>query len=210
MQPKSDSSSPAAVATRYRFFLLRRLLHAVPKMSNLLTSVPRRLIPDKTQDLLNGVCAGRRSRLAVYGSGNNRVNWDKVNWGALSSQCYKRNSNRYRQTPTGRHKIEHILPQGPVLPSQDSPQEHPSSSTAGPRYGSRSAVLLRTWHDMERTENIRRHIRSMIMELSLHSWLNTRFSFSAMCETRRLRCIRTIPKEWSGSKADFSPRSSPK
>jgi hypothetical protein len=36
-------------------------------------------------------------------------------------------------------------------------------------YKPRSAVVIRTWHDMEYTPNDLQHVRAMIMELSLHS-----------------------------------------
>ncbi|KAL4949028.1 hypothetical protein BDW69DRAFT_188705 [Aspergillus filifer] len=43
------------------------------------------------------------------------------------------------------------------------------SSSSPPRLHPRSAVILRAWHDLEWTENMKHYVRSLIMELSLHS-----------------------------------------
>jgi aryl carrier-like protein len=40
---------------------------------------------------------------------------------------------------------------------------------SSPATKKRTAVVLRAWHDIVRTENLKEHVRSLIMELSLHS-----------------------------------------
>ncbi|RDW68854.1 DUF3405 domain-containing protein [Aspergillus mulundensis] len=118
-------------------------------------------------------CATRASRLSAYGysedssdstSNPDAVPWDTVNWGTLQSQCFEHNANRYykpRKTPR-----PSILPLNPIQ-SDPPPDEDQGQSSPTPK--KRSAVILRGWHDMVWTENLKQHVRSLIMELSLHS-----------------------------------------
>ncbi|KAJ5579589.1 uncharacterized protein N7459_005574 [Penicillium hispanicum] len=128
------------------------------------------------------VCADRYSRYGVYGYGENHpdvegfqkpspVNWETVNWATLQAKCYSRNADRYA---LGRDNLRTVL----GLPSGFSTQRergdgHKSSSGgssgAVQRHKARSALLIRVWHTMEWTPNLIHYIRSVIMELSLHS-----------------------------------------
>ncbi|KAJ6007332.1 hypothetical protein N7540_011308 [Penicillium herquei] len=131
------------------------------------------------------LCTNRYSKLIPYGYGINdiqdtfgvwqppRLDWNQVSWGILQSQCAETNADRYSQI----HGVQavHILPSSPpahaepVQPVQHIPRSDSDSSSTGPHHKARSAVVLRTWHDMEWTENHKQHVRSLIMELSLHS-----------------------------------------
>ncbi|KAF7591725.1 hypothetical protein BBP40_001169 [Aspergillus hancockii] len=126
------------------------------------------------------VCADRYSRFGAYGNGENRqhgaipgfrslgnIDWDTVNWWSLESQCFERNAERYAPSHTDPRRIEHSLPFGPSS-STVIPRDNTGVSS-GLQFKSRSAVLLRAWHDMEWTENLKHYVRSLIMELSLHS-----------------------------------------
>lgn len=63
----------------------------------------------------------------------------------------------------------HSLPTNPPAQSQRISRSQSRSSPISPQYKARSAVVLRVWHDMEWTDNHKQHVRSLIMELSLHS-----------------------------------------
>ncbi|KAL4736493.1 hypothetical protein BDV11DRAFT_207556 [Aspergillus similis] len=116
-------------------------------------------------------CTTRNSRLAAYGyseSGSNStadpIVWDDVNWGTLQSECLQRNINRYHEPK--RTPRQSILPLNPIR------ADAPSNDDGGPfspATKSRTAVVLRAWHDIVWTENLKEHVRSLIMELSLHS-----------------------------------------
>ncbi|KAL4905768.1 hypothetical protein BDW74DRAFT_184848 [Aspergillus multicolor] len=111
-------------------------------------------------------CTTRFSRLGAYGYNEPdapaRVNWDTVNWGTLQSQCLKMNADRYI-TPTKLRRFKDTLPLKKTMPPDDIDGQ--SSS----RVKKRTAVILRAWHDMTWTENTKEYIRSLVMELSLHS-----------------------------------------
>ncbi|GAB1201896.1 hypothetical protein APSETT445_000491 [Aspergillus pseudonomiae] len=129
----------------------------------------------------SSVCTDRYSRLGAYGYGDDQqqgaipgfrhlgnINWDSINWRSLESQCFERNSERYKPGQVDPRRIEHILPRAP--PSASKPNHHGNTDAAsGPQFQSRSAVVLRTWHDMEWTENHKHYVRSLVMELSLHT-----------------------------------------
>ncbi|KAL4757665.1 DUF3405 domain-containing protein [Aspergillus foveolatus] len=113
----------------------------------------------------------RASRLTAYGyseSGSNSTAdstvWDDVNWGTLQSECLQRNIDRYheqRRTPRPR-----ILPLNPIRVDVPADDDEGISSPATKK---RTAVVLRAWHDIVWTENLKEHVRSLIVELSLHS-----------------------------------------
>ncbi|KAJ5087982.1 hypothetical protein N7456_011598 [Penicillium angulare] len=131
-------------------------------------------------ELEASICTNRYSRLSAYGYESNnvqgmfgvwqppRLNWDRVHWGSLQSKCFTRNSDRYNQGATDRNTL-HALPTSPPVPFQETRRSQPKSPPDGPRSKERSAVVVRIWHDMEWTENQKQHVRSLIMELSLHS-----------------------------------------
>ncbi|KAJ5583987.1 uncharacterized protein N7459_003787 [Penicillium hispanicum] len=132
------------------------------------------------------VCTDRYSRYAAYGYGENHQNvrgvfippprdWESVNWATLQAKCYSRNSDRYA---LGRDNLDSVL----ALPSRfpfaawdeqtDVYKRSGAESAAAdhaPRHHPRSAMLIRVWHQMEWTPNLIHYVRSVIMELSLHS-----------------------------------------
>ncbi|RDW76289.1 DUF3405 domain-containing protein [Aspergillus mulundensis] len=111
-------------------------------------------------------CTTRFSRLGAYGYDDldapARAKWDRVNWGALQSQCRKRNSDRYI-SPAEQRRIKDTLPLKQTTPPDNNDKQHSS------KVKERAAVILRAWHDMTWTENTKQYIRSLVMELSLHS-----------------------------------------
>ncbi|EAL91513.1 DUF3405 domain-containing protein [Aspergillus fumigatus Af293] len=101
-------------------------------------------------------CMDRYTRFGAYGySGTDSqlqgarplppVDWKKVNWRTLQEECFERNSDRYES-------------------AQQSLSMHSLPLTSP-----RSAVILRAWHDMPWTENMKHYVRSPVMELSLHT-----------------------------------------
>lgn len=130
------------------------------------------------------VCTDRYARLGSYGYGQGltqdvpgfhqprSVNWDAVNWKLLEQQCLERNADRFkpRQAAAGPRRSAQSLSNDP------SPQNSPvrrdaadGSVRSGPQPRPRSAIVLRAWHNMEWTDNLKQYIRSLIMELSLHT-----------------------------------------
>ncbi|KAL4732869.1 hypothetical protein BDV11DRAFT_201185 [Aspergillus similis] len=79
----------------------------------------------------------------------------------LQAQCLQRNLHRYAATEE--HPMKHILPLSPTTapPSKDG--------GTSPHNEKRAAVILRAWHNMTWTENLKQYVRSLVMELSLHS-----------------------------------------
>ncbi|KAE8354742.1 hypothetical protein BDV28DRAFT_155997 [Aspergillus coremiiformis] len=125
------------------------------------------------------VCADRYSRLAAYGYGADadkaipgfkepvNVSWDQVDWGTLQARCLERNMDRYKPNQLKRQLTQHPLP---LLTSESAQSnELTRNGTSEGTYKPRSAVLLRSWHSMPWTENHRQYLRSLIMELALHS-----------------------------------------
>lgn len=121
------------------------------------------------------VCADRCSRWAVYGHKETsrqtpcpksvRLDWDKVSWASLQSKCAERNANRYKKTldPVRANLLRPI----PWNPPEDDKAE--SRTSSGSAYHSRTALIIRSWHSMVWTPSHRQYLRSLIMELSLHS-----------------------------------------
>ncbi|KAJ5201439.1 uncharacterized protein N7498_006102 [Penicillium cinerascens] len=152
-----------------------------PRKANKLVDFPLSLIGSySAMGIDSSVCTNRYSRLNAYGYESNssqgtfdvwqppRMDWDNVRWGKLQLQCSELNANRYGRGVTDMQAV-HFLPDSPPASSQQIPRSQPSSSPTGAQYKARSAVILRAWHDMEWTENLKQYIRSLIMELSLHS-----------------------------------------
>lgn len=130
------------------------------------------------------VCHDRYSRYGLYGydehnwklgiAGFQRprfIDWDETNWGELQSECYERNANRYKPTQINQNYSRHVLIETPA----DQPE--PTSESSTQRYKSRSAVILRASEEMEWSPSHRQYLRSLIMELSLHSGLEYQVFF---------------------------------
>ncbi|KAJ5595309.1 uncharacterized protein N7459_001517 [Penicillium hispanicum] len=126
------------------------------------------------------VCTDRYSRFGAYGydeeseevvPGFTRppvVNWFEVDWHNLQALCFERNANRYRPSSAMNESRHHPL----TFELREPPRKMDTLDSALPgqrQYHPRSAVLIRTWHDMKWTTNHREYLRALIMELSLHS-----------------------------------------
>jgi hypothetical protein len=125
------------------------------------------------------VCTDRYSRFGAYGFGEDSeddipgfirpslVPWFEVDWHYLQSRCFDRNTDRYKpgsaMNDTRQQPLSFELREPPRKNSE-------SESISGMKqYHPRSAVLIRTWHNMVWTSNHREYLRALIMELSLHS-----------------------------------------
>ncbi|KAH3344627.1 hypothetical protein KXW81_006338, partial [Aspergillus fumigatus] len=89
------------------------------------------------------------------------VDLEKVNWRTLQEECFERNSDRYESAQQS--LSVHSLPLTSVLP------RYSRQDQSLPQFKPRSAAILRAWHDMPWTENMKHYVRSLVMELSLHT-----------------------------------------
>ncbi|CAI7631641.1 unnamed protein product [Penicillium discolor] len=87
----------------------------------------------------------------------------------LDGNCFERNVGRYSPSETNPRPISLTLPVHPRVTARTLPRDKPTSSPHISRYKPRSAVILRAWHDMEWSENLKQNVRSLVTELSLHS-----------------------------------------
>ncbi|RAH67834.1 DUF3405 domain-containing protein [Aspergillus aculeatinus CBS 121060] len=122
------------------------------------------------------VCTDRVSRLSPYGyndehltrrrpGGREMLSWDNINWKRLELECLERNSGRFSSNVG----LSEPMLTFPISASMPPHPDRPQFSTQGKQPRSRSAIILRAWHTMEWTENLKQHIRSLIMETSLHT-----------------------------------------
>ena len=144
--------------------------------------------------LASDFCLDRHARYDPYGyddgdlEGNgekrkpsrpSKVQWDKVDWGYLQEDCLASNQHRYEplqyvnRTKTlwvPREEDIQDVDNTIVLPD-DTSQESMSYRLWKSRrdYKQRTAIVLRTEEANEWTVDTMQYIRSMIMELSLHS-----------------------------------------
>ncbi|KAL4895304.1 hypothetical protein BDV59DRAFT_211635 [Aspergillus ambiguus] len=125
------------------------------------------------------VCFDRYSRYGAYGYGVDaldgsgfqpsvNISWDDVDWASLQSNCLEKNAKRYKEDQTKPRSTSHPLTQTASTPENPS-WMHSSAPKSGPQYKARSAVLIRAWHTIQWTSNHLQYLRSLIMELSLHS-----------------------------------------
>ncbi|KAJ5458104.1 hypothetical protein N7475_009492 [Penicillium sp. IBT 31633x] len=162
------------------------------------------------------VCSDRFSRLRVYGYDNYtdicassteplQVNWDEVDWASLQTQCLKRNTGSYLQSQSQLRSDKHSLPLRPRAPTK-ALHRGQSSPPLCPQYKQRSAIILRTWHDMEWTDNIKQNVRSMVMELSLHS--GAEYEVFILCHVKdtNIQFNADDAEQLQNLKARFVPR----
>lgn len=144
--------------------------------------------------LASDFCLDRHSRYDPYGYDEgdlegkgvrrkanraSKVQWDQVDWGYLQGECLLRNQNRYEPLPSANRSTSLWMPREEdienvdttVVLSDDGPQKSMSYRLwkSDQKYKQRTAIILRTWDDNEWTIDTVQYIRSMIMELSLHS-----------------------------------------
>ena len=148
----------------------------------------------KATGLASDFCLDRHARYDPYGydegdleaNGGGRkaqraskVQWDKIDWGYLQEECLMRNQYRYaplawtNRTTTlwmpRQEDIDHV--ENTLILPEDGSQESTSYRLwrSGQNYKQRTAVVFRTRESSEWTVDMIEYIRSMIMELSLHS-----------------------------------------
>ncbi|OIW26475.1 hypothetical protein CONLIGDRAFT_716753 [Coniochaeta ligniaria NRRL 30616] len=115
-----------------------------------------------------------------------RVNWDKVNWGKLQAQCTEKNANRYRNAvDTVRQTL--------LRPSAWTPPTDDARFEPSPGYHSRTAIIVRSWNTMNWTPSHRQYLRSLIMELTLHS--GGEYELFLLVDVKRLK-KESIPAEF--------------
>ncbi|KAL4809471.1 hypothetical protein BDV18DRAFT_80936 [Aspergillus unguis] len=137
------------------------------------------------------ICFDRFGRLGPYGlgysvrkggigagleghrEGAERV-WDdippldfrRVNWAAAQNRCVTTNSHRFADVPE--LQPERFLTMDADAKSEEEPEDSHESTESNTKL-SRTAVLIRTWHDYQYTAEDILYLRSIISELSLLS-----------------------------------------
>lgn len=144
--------------------------------------------------LASDFCLDRHARYDPYGydEGNleanggrrkpnraSKVQWDKVDWGTLQGDCLTRNQDRYEPLPWANRTTMLWMPReedinevdSTIVLQDDAAQKSMSYRLwkSDQKYKQRTAVVLRTSETNEWTVDTMQYIRSMIMELSLHS-----------------------------------------
>ncbi|KAB5526343.1 hypothetical protein GE09DRAFT_1151158 [Coniochaeta sp. 2T2.1] len=122
------------------------------------------------------VCADRCARWSAYGYVEEgslppcpksvQVNWDRVNWGTLQAQCTEKNANRYKDAT---HTVHQTLLKPFLWIPPPAAEKVESAAGSQPEYHSRTAIIVRSWSTMDWTASHRQYLRSLIMELALHS-----------------------------------------
>lgn len=118
-----------------------------------------------------------------------QVNYSKVNWAEVQSECFLKNRKRFHASKTPHQNLfqdTHAPQEQHLLPAEQSVNVKretkdglgsTESNATSPIHGKtdtkailpRTAVVLRTWWDMKYTQEIIVYIRSLIAELSLLS-----------------------------------------
>ncbi|KAL3470607.1 hypothetical protein BJX99DRAFT_44587 [Aspergillus californicus] len=97
------------------------------------------------------------------------VDFRRVNWAAAQDRCIVTNAHRFRDIPE--QETERFMSmagdsKGENIEKSEEPAESPDDSHA---QLSRTAVVIRTWHDFQYTSEDVLYLRSLISELSLLS-----------------------------------------
>ena len=108
-----------------------------------------------------------------------KVQWDKVDWGFLQGDCLMRNQHRYEPLPRANRTTTLWMPRQEDFDNVDTTVVLPDDGSqksvsyrlwkSDQKYKQRTAIILRSWESNEWTTDTIQYIRSMIMELSLHS-----------------------------------------
>ncbi|CAI7613448.1 unnamed protein product [Penicillium crustosum] len=123
-------------------------------------------------NLNRSICVDRNSRYAAYGytETGNKGQWQDVNWANLQQDCLQRNADRYQPSDI-REKTSTLHREQDKGTDKHHRREKAETyrNNTSASFKTRTAVVLRTWLDMEYTEDALYYIRSIIMELSLLS-----------------------------------------
>lgn len=131
--------------------------------------------------LANGVCLDRVQRWGPYGFNPlqrlpvTHIDWKQVNWGELQNKCVEQNKDRW--VPSKQQLVAQkpeFKAGGKAIPAttgwhEEIRRHERKAEEDGPKYHSRTAILIRTWEGYDYTENDIIAIRAMITELSLRS-----------------------------------------
>ena len=121
--------------------------------------------------LHTGMCMDRSQRYAPYGFDPTSkvpisyVDWDKVNWGDLQDECFRKNQERFAPVKDGSIRRLPDIIRTKLTPADKEKQRLEDKKV----YHSRTAVLIRTWEGYEYSENDIMAIRALVTELSLQS-----------------------------------------
>lgn len=144
--------------------------------------------------LQSDFCFDRHARYDPYGydendleglpipqaSRSSPVIWDKVNWGLLQGDCFLRNQDRYQPAPmSNRSSTTFWLPSQQDFDEVNKTIVFTDDGASGGvsyrlwksarNYKQRTAIVIHPWDGNEWSVDTMQHLRSMIMELSLHS-----------------------------------------
>lgn len=98
------------------------------------------------------------------------VDYRHVNWGDAQQRCSAANIHRFKDLPEPRLNRFVSMPMGiPGVSIKDTQDPNKAKPKVGSDRLSRTAVVIRTWHDFQYTAEDIVYLRSLITELSLAS-----------------------------------------
>lgn len=107
-----------------------------------------------------------------------------MDWAHLQQDCLQRNADRYRTTKPEKKVWTLDKEMDRAVRVSNYSDDDPL-----PGVQPRTAVILRTWIDMEYSEDMIYAIRSMIMELSLHSGGEYAVTLLVDCKNAKLPSV---------------------
>lgn len=102
------------------------------------------------------------------------VDFRAVKWAEVQDRCFAANAHRFKEAPKPKIDRFRAMPIGSLSKREEEPSdfkvaEPTSSKKAGSDLLSRTAVIIRTWHDYPYTPEDLVYLRSIISELSISS-----------------------------------------
>lgn len=134
-----------------------------------------------------------------------RVQWENVNWGKLQDECLQNNAVRFESIGNQQAVLPIRMPgSGGGYKVQNELKVRNETSGREPKI-LRKAVIIRTWERQKYDSEVVQHLRSMIMELSLHT--GSEYSVYLLVEvTDHSRHVEGSKEAYQKALKDFVPR----
>jgi hypothetical protein len=102
------------------------------------------------------------------------VDYRDVKWAEVQDRCFAANAHRFKESPKSKSDRFRAMPIGSISKREEEPSDFKAPEAkpgkkAGSKPLSRTAVVVRTWHDYPYTAEDLIYLRSIISELSISS-----------------------------------------